>query len=177
MTIEYEFDLTEVTKDDLEGYELFPEGHFHCVIDAVEEDNKSEKPCIVLRHRAAAGTDPSAIDRVVVDRIYLTKEAEWRSRKYASRLGLLAESDLGAKRKVRFDDAQGLQVCITTEHEPYTKRNGDPGKSCKVVDIYLATDPHAAKCPKDKQLLATASPATGTSTADASRVDDSLGDI
>lgn len=167
-----DFNTSEVKSDsDLNmGRTDLPEGKYVAEVEKVEKEHNSKTPCFKFTFLVVAGPHKN---RKVFEKLYLSEKANKRVVLFGSRLGLIADKELG-QGSVRKSWAQavGQRVVIDVKHRPYDANDGSK-KIAVGLDfggIYRLTDPAVADVVKDAGQTAGA----GTGAADNQKAFDDL---
>jgi hypothetical protein len=162
--LEMDVDFTDTEDvDEVGAFSFIKPGTYHAEIEDVEFGEKEGKtPCVAFSMRILAGTEASEINKVHIERLYISPGMQWRMRIFAVRLGLVGRDAAGKKARVNWEEATGRQVVISIiqdDFETIDQKTGEKRmqKSTKcdkagIWDVH-SDDPLARACPKDKTVL------------------------
>lgn len=118
---EVDLDFRGDTPADLEGEPVLPPGKYHVIITGAKRQEKADEiPCLRIRYRVLAGTNPAAVGATCTERFYLSDNAKWRLKILANRLGLVKDSEVGVRSgPVDFRPAVGREMVVEIVNEQF----------------------------------------------------------
>ena len=171
--LNFDFNTAEVKNEkDLDMGRDLPKGKYVAVVEKVEKDHKSTTPCFTFTFSVVAGPYTG---RKVFERLFLSDKNNKRVVMFGSRLGLIAEKELG-KESVRksWGGAVGKQVVIDVETRPYEKKDGSPGVATNLTygGLFKLDDPKVADVVREAGAAKASAPASGGGAATQQAFDD-----
>jgi hypothetical protein len=171
--LNFDFNTSDVKTDqDLDLGRDLPKGKYVVVVEAIEKDQGQGTPAYKFTFSVTAGAFKG---RKVFERLFLSEKANKRVILFGSRLGLIAEKELG-KESVRksWKEAIGKEVVIEVENEEYEAKDGSKKQRTKMTfgGIYKLDDPKVADVVKAAGAKASPTAGAGAGASNQKAFDD-----
>lgn len=172
--LNFDFNTAEVKDEkDLDMGRDLPKGKYVAVVEKVEKNHQSNTPCFTFTFSVVAGPYTG---RKVFERLFLSEKNNKRVVMFGSRLGLIAEKELG-KESVRksWSKAVGQKVVIEVESRPYDKDGVQKiATNLTYGGLFKFDDPKVADVVKDAGAVKATAPARAGGGAAAQQAFDDL---
>jgi hypothetical protein len=149
----FDFDTSKFREEEeiTRGCGPIPDGLYHAVVNAVEQDPSGQNPAIKLTFMLLAGTVPNQTYRRLSERLFLTEKGKHRVLLFANRLGLLGKPELGQPNvRKNWGETIGKQVIIEVANREYEYKDGSKHKVSNLAffGIWKLDDPNVAQVPR-----------------------------